>query len=378
MCFSLMKQIYTVLVSLFFSAFSMGLCAQTQVVVLSDTAEHNLGSAATKEFKLSLPCNRVVVQAKHSPNSNGTDAVGTLYFDEYVDGKWNTIYQGNPGIVTTAEKTVLLAKVTYEASVAYENLTLEIDKRATKIRFKTDVASLLQNKQIKNLNCYMASFVETSPRTIDMGEMVVWSEPVSKQFVVEHCNVAKLTIASDNKDFAPSAATVANSGIGVYRKDTFTVTFTPSIKGEHRATLIVTNGVYTDSVMVRAKVTKRNPVITLAQNELTVGDTIEVSVSSDCTNRLMIETCQSDLLEVKCGALIARAAGTATIEVMQLGDDDYWNNKVAEFEITIQPAMEPTGISNATNASAAKRYIRNGQVMIAADKNDYYINGQKK
>lgn len=361
----------------------MTVAQNNQYIIYSEEAESNIQGIA-KTIDIPQPGARLTLNAKHSASATTTDkaTLGNLKIEQKVNNQWETLYEDNPGVVTTADRTFLGQVVgTYEASVAYEQLSLDINYRATQIRFSRSGGVLgaitTNDKQVKDIKIYMASFVEVKPEPLDFGEMVVWSEPVEKKFYVEHCNVARLSITSSNADFALNANTVANSGIAVYATDTFSVTFTPNIMGQHEATIIVTNGTETDSIHCRAKVTKRTPVFTSNLPEtMTVGEVVALPVSSDCENLLVISSCSDELL-VRCGEIKALEPGTATFEAVQLGDDDYWNNKTEEFSITIVPATA-TEEAAIREAKDADRLLREGQVIVRTADSEYLVSGQRK
>lgn len=373
-----MKKIFTLFVT---CLLSLAPCAwaQTTVLVLNDTTEYTLNAGGTKGgFKLDKPCARLRLQAKHEANQNGTGVSGKFYVDQKIGNDWQTIYTGYPGVVTTAEKTIVFVPVTYEASVAYEDIVLELDRRATEVRFKSD---LLGNKKyIKNVRAEMASFVELSPATMDFGELVVRDEAKTLPMEVTYCNVAPLKVSSTNPDFVLSKSSIT-TGLGVYAKDTVSVTFSPVIRGQHAATIVVTNGAQTDSIHCRAKVTKRTPVFSQETSTLTVGDASDAFVTSDCDNRLMLEACNPEgeqVLVVDCGVVKAVAPGTATITAMQLGDDDYWNNKVETYTIQVTPIL-PTSVSAPkASAASAQKTVRNGMVYVETNDYLYHINGQQQ
>lgn len=358
--------------------------AQNFVLVLNDTTESSIGLIA-KTIDLPKPCSRLTLNAKHTASSVTTDknALGSLKIEQNVNGTWETLYEDNPGVVTTADRTLPVVGTVigqYEASVAYEQLSLALNYRATQIRFsRSGLGSTLNDKQVKNIQAQMASFIEVSPKTLDFGEMVVWSEPVTRSYYIEHCNVARPTISSSNTDFALNASNVLSAGVAQYAIDTFTVTFTPNIMGRHEATIVVTNGVQTDSLHCRAKVTKRTPIFTWNVPEtIQVGDTIELPVSSDCENLLVLSTC-TDELEVLCNKVIAKKAGFGTIEVVQLGDEDYWNNRVEEFSVTIEDTpVVPTVLAPAKAEANAEQYIRNGMVYVRTADTEYLIDGKRR
>lgn len=352
---------------------SLSVIAQ-DVQLSNDPAEHNLNGVTTQSYTLTTPVGRVTFQAKHTARATSIDPLGTLTVQQKVNNKWETIYEGNPGIVTTGSNTLpVVGTITYEANVAYENFSVPVNYRATELKF---VGNVLNNKQIQNVCTYMASFVEVTPANLNFGEIEVFSEPVTKSFYVEHCNVTRLSMSSSNADFALNATTVTNSGIAQYKTDTFTVTFTPNIRGQHAATIVVTNGTQTDSIHCSAKVTKKNPVLTWNVPEtITVGDVVDDPVTSTCLNDFALISC-SENVQIVCGEIRALAEGPATIEVMQLGDDDYWNNKTEEFSIQIQPAVT-TAVESRSTENDAERYVRNGQVYIRAAETEYAVDGRR-
>lgn len=371
-----MKRFFTILMA---GCFALTAAAQTAVVVLNDTAEYNLNGLTKKTFNLEKPCSRLTVNAKHTASAVSANPTGTLVIEQYVNGKWESVYDDQPGIVTLADRVVLGQKVgQYEASVGYEAISVNLNYRATELRF---TGNAFNNKQIQNLTVYMASFVEASPATLDFGEMVVWTEPVTKAMSVEYCNVNNLTVRSTNPDFVPAVSTIT-CGIAQYNTASVDVTFTPNIRGEHTGTIIVTNGQQTDSIHVRAKVTKRTPIFTAEVLEMTVGDVLETPVTSDCSNQMMIATC-GDVLSVSCGQVKALAEGEATITVMQLGDEDYWNNKVEEFTITVSPApVVPTSVESAPEqltpqqVREAQKFMHDGKTIISYEGRMYNAEGK--
>lgn len=364
---------------------SLSVMAQSGVLVLNDTEEHEIKAgtlgigAKSQTYDLPSPCSRLTLNAKHSPSGTTTDKsqIGNLKIEQKVNGKWESLYEGCPGIVTEGDITLPVVGTVIgkkEVSVAYEQLTIEMNYRATQLRF----TSAKGEKQIKDVCIYMASFVEVTPANLNFGEIEVFSEPVTKTFFVEHCNVARLSMSSNNADFALNATTVANSGVAQYKTDTFTVTFTPNIRGQHTATIIVTNGTQTDSIHCSAKVTKKNPVLTWNVPEtIMVGDVVDEPVASTCPNDFALISC-SENVQIVCGEIRALAEGEATIEVLQLGDDDYWNNKIQDFSVTVEPKPEiTTEVAPISGTSTAERYVRNGQVYIRTSETEFSIDGKK-
>lgn len=379
-----MKKIASIIVLALLSATM--LMAQTGVIVINDAEEHELKPGTlglgvkSQTYDLTAPCSRLTLNAKHSPSGATTDKsqIGNMKIEQKVNGSWVLVYEGCPGIVTEGDITVPIFGTVIgknEASVAYEQLSFDLNYRATQLRF----TSAKGEKQIKDVCTYMASFVEVTPATVDFGEIEVFSSPVSLPFYVEHCNVARLNMSSSNADFVLSTSTVANSGIAQYKTDTFTVTFTLNIRGQHAATIVVSNGTQTDSIHCSARVTKKNPVLTwLAPAEIMVGEEVETPVESTCSNEFALMSC-SENVQIVCGAIKALSEGEATITVMQLGDDDYWNNKIQDFTITVNPAPEtPTAVEARRAEGEAERYVQNGQVYIRAKEATYHVDGQRQ
>mgnify|MGYP002516721804 CR=1 FL=1 len=119
--------------------------AECYVLNESAIVEHK-GNNKTKEYTLSGPGNKLKFQAKRS-----VTGVGTLRVDQYVNGKWENIYDKNPGKVTNTF-------IGIETEVDYEDYELSISRYATKLKFYTQTISY--SKFYKNLTVSWATYVD--------------------------------------------------------------------------------------------------------------------------------------------------------------------------------------------------------------------------
>lgn len=336
---------YAILMPLLLLMTALPVLAQTVNVIdnpeeVKISAKNAFDDGGGTIYPLPAPGARLTVLATHQASTVTTSKslLGNLVIQQYVNGSWQTLYEDCPGIVTVADRTVPVVGTVighYEASVDYESLSVDLDRHATQIRFyNTNIATA---KTIKDLRVTMATFIEVAPQTLDMGEVVVGTGDTTAAVHVTYCNVAQVRLSSTNPSFRLTATSLSGAGVAQYATEDAQLTFTPTVMGEHTTTLIATdNAGHTDSCQLRIRVTKRSPVFTWAiPAEVTVGDTIVAPISSDCENALALTTCDGEKLHISCGQLIATAPGEVSVQALQLGDEEYWYNRMETKSFTI-------------------------------------------
>lgn len=201
----------------------------------------------------------------------------------------------------------------------------------------------------KDVNITERKYVQDpEPASIDFGKAVINSTMSDKTVNINWCNVAPLTVTSDNPYF-----TVSPSVFGSYEQmssQELTIAFTHTNEvGEYEGNIIISNGesTYDKTIPVKAEITKRKQVITWNKDlkatgfAMSVGEqypdeTITKIATTPNGELITFVSANSDIIEVVDDTvLVAKAVGKVNIIAHQAGDNEYAEVKdTVEFTVT--------------------------------------------
>ncbi len=169
--------------------------------------------------------------------------IGKLYLEQQVGGSWETIWEANPGKVTS---TIL----GIESKVDYEHYTVSINTNATAIRFSTnDILSY--SKYLKNVILTYAPVLNIASGDINFGSIEEGSVIPNKSITIDYAAIEQnLTVQLVNQDnvFSTSLTGTSTTPVTVAKADcsfgkaTINVSFSPTALGVYTNQISFSNG----------------------------------------------------------------------------------------------------------------------------------------
>ncbi len=169
--------------------------------------------------------------------------IGKLYLEQQVGGSWETIWEANPGKVTS---TIL----GIESKVDYEHYTVSINTNATAIRFRTnDILSY--SKYLKNVILTYAPVLNIASGDINFGSIEEGSVIPNKSLTIDYAAIEQnLTVQLVNQDnvFSTSLTGTSTTPVTVAKADcsfgkaTINVSFSPTALGVYTNQISFSNG----------------------------------------------------------------------------------------------------------------------------------------
>lgn len=226
------------------------------------------------------------------------------------------------------------------------NQTVQLDPstRYIKLCYSGNFGGDFRNVKISELKYVQ----DPEPASIDFGKADINSTMSDKTVNINWCNVAPLTVTSDNPYF-----TVSPSVFGSYEQmssQELTIAFTHTNEvGEYEGNIIISNGesTYDKTIPVKAEITKRKQVITWNKDlkatgfAMSVGEqypdeTITKIATTPNGELITFVSANSDIIEVVDDTvLVAKAVGKVNIIAHQAGDNEYAEVKdTVEFTVT--------------------------------------------
>lgn len=200
-----------------------------------------------------------------------------------------------------------------------------------------------------NIRVTELKYVETpSPESIDFGEAIINSDEITKTATVNWCNIAPMTVTSNDPRIIVSPATFGN--FEQYKTQTLTFKYQPSHTEESvNTTVTLTNatGTYNKTINVKAATIRRPQVITWNDELSSTGYAMNVGEQypdevitpiAQATNkgRITFTSANPAIVEVIADtALLAKGIGKVNITAHQAGDAEYQSvDSTIQFTVT--------------------------------------------
>lgn len=242
-----------------------------------------------------------------------------LYVEESSDGSsWTTIWTDDSGDSkdTKSSGDIPLSKTT----------------RHLRFHHSCNFKNTYTNIRVTELK-----YVETpSPESIDFGEAIINSDEITKTATVNWCNIAPMTVTSNDQRIIVSPATFGN--FEQYKTQILTFKYQPSHTEESvNTTVTLTNatGTYNKTINVKAATVRRQQVITWNDELSSTGYAMNVGEQypdevitpiAQATNkgRIIFTSANPAIVEVIADtALLAKGIGKVNITAHQAGDAEY-------------------------------------------------------
>ena len=277
---------------------------------------------------LTGPAHILTFQAR----SQYSTRVGPIIFEQYVNGQWKKLDEGNP-------------------STDWRDYRYELDRNATKVRFRNEVGSF--KRYFKNVLVTQATYLETITPEITVEKSIIGDE-ISKTIAIQHSNIPAGVTVSNTSEHVTLSTTELNTDCGLFGEEQITLTIRP-----------MTVGTIEDVVTIHDEVTGKalNIPVTIHTQRNTQAiiweDSIETIYATDTV--ILYATAQTDVYYTSSDSAIAyvneanqllvQSLGTVTITAHAVESETYEPAELSK-EITIVatppvvtalPTVEPLG-----------------------------------
>ena len=266
--------------------------------------------------------------------SNNSTRVGPIIFEQYVNGEWKKLDEGNP-------------------DTDWRDYRYELDRNATKVRFRNEAGSY--RRYFKNVLVSQATYLETTTPEITVAQSIIGDE-ITKTIAVQYSNIPAGTVVSNKSALVRLSDDEIDTDCGTYGEKQVTLTCNPVAVGTINDTITIYEEVsgftLTIPITIHTQMTEQNlywdvptqPITSCSDLQLpthtTGGLAIEWSVieggeyaTLDANGNLLIYGTGNVTLkaENEGNAIYAPFSQTYTIPVAYtpifLGtEDDDWNN----------------------------------------------------
>ncbi len=181
--------------------------------VLNEPSEWNKWTKWSKEFDLNGPGNTLTFSAKSDPAG-----LGDLHVQQYVDGSWSSDLMSQ------------------KPPRNYQSYSVQLDKRATKIKFETNGTL---RKYIKDILVTLATYAgapAASSLNFGSADIGTADKSLTTTFDWSNTEAYAVSITGDEADFF-SVSVSNNAAAGKYGTATVTVTYKHTETGTHSAVL---------------------------------------------------------------------------------------------------------------------------------------------
>lgn len=266
----------------------------------------------------------------YSDTRKGKGNTHFLYVEESADNvNWETIWTND------------------DASSKDTKYSGEIQLKKTTRYIRFHHSSNFSNSYT-NINISELRYVEDpDPANVDFGSAIINSGEVSKNVIINWCNIAPLTVTSSNDRFYVSSSSFGN--YENYGTQELTIRFSHVEEGSFSGDITISNGVdtYDKTIHVTAETTKRPQAITWNSDLVATGYAMNVgeqypdeviTTIATATNvgKITYTSDNTKVIKVIDGvSLSAVGTGKANITAYQAGDDDYDEvSDTKEFTVT--------------------------------------------
>ena len=277
---------------------------------------------------LTGPAHILTFQAR----SQYSTRVGPIIFEQYVNGQWKKLEEGNP-------------------SSDWRDYRYELDRNATKVRFRNEVGSF--KRYFKNVLVTQATYLETTTPEITVEKSIIGDE-ITKTIAIQHSNIPAGVTVSNTSEHVTLSTTELNTDCGLFGEEQITLTIRPMTVGTIEDVVTIKDDATGLALNIPVTIhTQRNTQAIIWE------DSIETIYATDTV--ILYATAQTDVYYTSSDSAIAyvneanqllvQSLGTVTITAHAVESDTYEPAELSK-EITIVatppvvtalPTVEPLG-----------------------------------
>lgn len=302
-----------------------------EAYVLDAPEVHEYAAATAGSYEpaaFSGPGHILTFQAR----SNNSTRVGPIIFEQYVNGEWKKLDEGNP-------------------STDWRDYRYELDRNATKVRFRNEVGSF--KRYFKNVLVSQATYLETTTPAITIEKSII-GDNITQTIAVQYSNLPEGVMITNTSDIIQLSDNELGTECGTYGEKLITLTATPTAVGTIEDVVTIKDDATGLALNIPVTIhTQRNTQAIIWE------DSIETIYTTDTV--ILYATAQTDVYYTSSDSAIAyvneanqllvQSLGTVTITAHAVESDTYEAAELSK-EITIVatppivtalPTVEPLG-----------------------------------
>ena len=251
--------------------------------------------------------------------SGNSTRIGPIEIEQYVTGEWKHIDEANPG-------------------TDWRLYYYELDRNATKIRFKSDWGSFA--RYFKNVLVSQATYLETTTPAVTVEQSIIGSE-ITKTIAVQYSNLSEGVIVSNVSDKVILSTSELATYCGKYGEEIITLTVRPTEVGTIQDTVTIHDDAtgLTLTIPVTIHTQRKTQTITWEDSIDVVYATDDITLTATAVNAIHYTSSDSTIAYVnEANQLMIQSIGSVTITAHAAESDAYQAAELSK-NITILPAV---------------------------------------
>ncbi len=304
--------------------------------VLEVSGEQEYNTIWEQEYDLNGPGGILTFSAKSVPIWGFTS--GDLHVEQYIDGEWSN----------------LLSE--YSPKNKYKDYSLQLDKRATKIKFYTETGAT-GYKYLKDIKVSMVQYVENvQGKSIDFGLVYFNAGDTVRAFDMDWCNTQALTYSLADASGQFEVWIDNNAEKGKWGTAIVNVRYKHSELGEHNATLTIDGKMVTLHGITKGMQSIRwnqNLMGYIAAEDGTIDETtLLTAYAVDSLGRRTNMAIHYTIDDTDIAEVVDNGDGTYSIHIKGTGttyihattaESDIYDTATATHEVRVSKYGEPCG-----------------------------------
>lgn len=264
--------------------------------------------------------------------SGNTTRVGPIQIEQYVDGVWQHIDEANP-------------------DTDWRSYYYELDRNATKIRFKNDWGSFA--RYFKNVLVTQATYLETTTPAVTVERSIIGDE-ITKTIAVQYSNLSEGVTVSNLSDKITLSTSALDTYCGKHGEENITLTVRPTEIGTLQDTVTIHDEAtgLTLTIPVTVHTQRKTQTIHWEDSIDVVYATDDITLTATAVNAIHYTSSDSAVAYVnEANQLMIQSIGSVTITAHAVESEDYQAAQLSK-NITILhavpvilslPSVEPVG-----------------------------------
>ena len=277
---------------------------------------------------LTGPAHILTFQARSQYSSR----VGPIIYEQYVNGEWKKLDEGNP-------------------DTDWRDYRYELDRNATKVRFRNELGSY--KRYFKNVLVTQATYLETTTPAITEEQSIIGDE-ITKNIAVQYSNLFEGVTVTNVSDNVTLSTSELATGCGKYGEEIVTLTIRPTEIGTIYDTVTIHDEAtgLTLTIPVTVHTQRKTQTITWEDSIDVVYATDAITLTATAVNAIHYTSSDSAVAYVnEANQLMIKSIGSVTITAHAAESEDYQAAELSK-NITILhavpvilslPSVEPVG-----------------------------------
>lgn len=251
--------------------------------------------------------------------SSNSTRVGPIIFEQYVNGQWKKLDNGNPG-------------------TDWRDYWYELDRNATKVRFRNELGSY--ERHFKNVLVTQATYLETTTPAITVEKSVI-GDHITKTIAVQYSNLPEGVTVTNTSDIITLSDSELGVTCGTYGEKIITLTISPAAIGTVEDVVTIHDEAtgLTLNIPVTVHTQRKTQTILWEDSIETIYATDEITLTATAVNPIHYTSSDSAIAYVdEDNKLIINAIGNVTITA-HAAESETYNPAELSKNITILHAV---------------------------------------